>query len=53
MCNYGNGKYLGNIMDDSVITCDEVIESNDEELHYNEKMLSVKHKISTFQLLFY
>ena len=51
--NYGNGKYLANIMYDSVITCDEVIEPNDEELHHNEKLLSVKHKISTFQLLFY
>ena len=26
-----NGKYLPNFMDDSVITCDEIIESYDEE----------------------
>ena len=28
---YENGKYLGSIMDDSAITCDEVIESYDKE----------------------
>ena len=26
-----NGKYLASIMDDSLITCDEVIESYDDE----------------------
>ena len=26
-CNCENGKYLASIMDDSVITCDEVIKS--------------------------
>ena len=28
---YENGKYLGSIMGDSAITCDEVIESYDKE----------------------
>ena len=27
-----NRKYLASIVDDSVITCDEVIESNNEEI---------------------
>ena len=30
-CSCENGKYLANIMDDSVITCDEIIKSNNEE----------------------
>ena len=30
-CSCKNGKYLANIMDDLVITCDEIIESYDEE----------------------
>ena len=30
--NCENGKYLASIMDDSVITCDEVIKSCDEEI---------------------
>ena len=30
-CSCSNGKYLASIMDDSVITCDEVIESYNEE----------------------
>ena len=35
--NCKNGKYLARIMDDSVIVCDEVIESYDEETNFNEK----------------
>ena len=31
-CTCENGKYLASIMDDSVIICDEVIESYDEEI---------------------
>ena len=31
MCSCENGKYLASIMDDSSITCDEIIESYDEE----------------------
>ena len=30
-CNCENGKYLASIMDDSAITCDEIIESYDED----------------------
>ena len=30
-CNCENGKYLASIMDNSVITCDEIIESHNEE----------------------
>ena len=45
-------------MDDSVITCDEVIESFDKETktiptNFNEEKQLVKHKISKFYLLFY
>ena len=31
-CNSENRKYLASIVDDSVITCDEVIESYDKEI---------------------
>ena len=42
-----NGKYLASIMDDSVIACDEIIESNDEETktistNFNEKKATCK-----------
>ena len=45
-------------MDDSVITCDEIIESYNEETktfptNFNEKKQSVKHKISMFYFYFY
>ena len=30
-------KYLASIMDDSMIMCDEVIESYDEKINLNEK----------------
>ena len=30
-CSYENGKYLASIMEDSAITCDEIIQSYDEE----------------------
>ena len=41
-CNCENGKYLASIMDDSVITCNEIIESYYEETktiltNFNEK----------------
>ena len=36
-CNCENGKYLASIMDDSAITCDEIIDSYDEETNFNEK----------------
>ena len=47
ICNYKNGKYLASIMDDSAITCDEVIESYDEETNtiptsFSEKKATCK-----------
>ena len=46
-CSCKNGKYLASIIDDSVITCDEVInaeaKSYDEETNFNEK----KHPTKT------
>ena len=49
-CNCGNGKYLASIMNDSVITCDGVIKSYDEEIkipptNFNEKNLTCKTQI--------
>ena len=46
-CNCENGKNLASIMDDSVITCDEFIESYNEEIKTiptksNEKKLTCK-----------
>ena len=32
-----NGKYLASIMDDSAITCDEIIESYDDKTDFNNK----------------
>ena len=41
-CNCKNGKYLANIMVDSAIMCDEVIESYGEETKFNEKRVTCK-----------
>ena len=41
-CNCENGKYLGSIVDHSKITCDEIIESYDEETNFNEKKATCK-----------
>ena len=46
-CSCGNGKYLANIMDDSAIICNEVIESYEEEIktilaNFNEKKATCK-----------
>ena len=43
-----NGKYLASIMDDSVITCDEIIEETTFPTNFNEKKQTVKPKISMF-----
>ena len=56
--NCKNGKYLPGVMDDSVIICDEVTESYEEEtktipINFNEKEQPVKSKISMFYLHFY
>ena len=48
-CNCENGKYLASIIDDSVITCDEVIDSYDEEINFNEKNITCK--IQNFYIL--
>ena len=39
-CNCENGKYLASIMDDSVITCDEIIDV--EEKNFDEKNITCK-----------
>ena len=58
-CNCENGKYLASIMDDSMITCDEVIKPYDEKIKtiptsFNEKEVKLlKHKIVIFYLRFY
>ena len=50
-CSCENGKYLASIIDDSVITCDEIIEeTKTSPTNLNENKQSVKHKISTFYL---
>ena len=36
-CNYKNGKYLESIMNDSAITCDEIIKSCNDKTNFNEK----------------
>ena len=43
-CNCENGKYFAGIMDDSVITCDVIIESNDKETktNFNRKKATCK-----------
>ena len=53
-----NGKYLASIVDDSVITCDEIIQSNDKnaeaksnnETNFNEKKATFKTQ--NFYILF-
>ena len=41
-------------MDDSVITCDEIVEETKTiPTNFNEKKQPVKHKISIFYLHFY
>ena len=61
-CSSENFKYLASIIDNSVITCDEIIDaeakSYDEEtktvtISFNEKIQSVKQSISIFYLTFY
>ena len=47
-CNFENEKNLASIMDDSEITCNEVIESKDEETNFNEKKKPVKWEFLYF-----
>ena len=44
-CSYKNGKYLANIMDDSVITCNEIIQSYNEETKTVPKILMKKRSV--------
>ena len=49
-CNCENGKYLASIMNDSIITSDEVIKSYEKEIktiptNFNEKKLTCKTQI--------
>ena len=43
-CSCENGKYLTSIMDDSVITCDGIIESYNKETSFNEEKAVCKTK---------
>ena len=57
-CNCENGKYLASIKDDSVITCDEVIKSYDEEIktiptNFDEKNITCKTQSFYILLTFY
>ena len=57
-CSCENGKYLASIMYNSAITCDEIIESYNEEAktfptNFNKKMQHVKQENSIFYLPFY
>ena len=53
-CSCKNGKYLASVTDDSVITCDKMIEKTKAvTTNFNEKIHSVKQKISIFYLPFY
>ena len=52
-CSCENGKCLASIMDDSVITCDEIIEETKTvPTNFNEKKQPVKHRIFIFYLHF-
>ena len=51
-CSCENEKYLPSIMDDSAITCDEVIKSYDEDINFNEKKATCKTQNSYILLAF-
>ena len=42
LCKCKNWKYLASIMDNSAIMCDAIIESNNEEINFNEKKATCK-----------
>ena len=61
-CSCKNGKCLSSFIDDSFITCDEIIDAKgkfyDKETktilrNFNERKLPVTHRISIFYLNFY
>ena len=47
-----NGKYITSAMDNSAITCDEIIESFDKETYFSEKEQPEKRKTPIFYLHF-
>ena len=54
-CSFENGKYLGIIMDNSAVKCDEIVESYHEETKLfqqisMERKQPVKRKNSAFYL---
>ena len=51
-CSFENEKYLASIMDDSAITCDENIKSNDKETNFNEKKGTCKTQNFSILLAF-
>ena len=53
-CTCENGKYLGSIIENLVITCNEIIEeSKTVPTNINDRKLSCQTKISIFYLPFY
>ena len=54
-CHWENGKYLANIIEDSAIKCDEVIETTKKKIQQTliEKSRHVKQRNSIFHLSFY
>ena len=48
-CSCKNGKYLASIIDDSAVTCDEIID--EEETKTIPKIQSVKQKVYVFNWL--
>ena len=50
-CSCENGKHLASIIDDSMITCDEIVEETKiAQTNFNKKKQPVKHKIFIFNL---
>ena len=43
LCNCGNGKYLASIIDDSTITCDQIIQSYKKERKLFQQILMKKN----------
>ena len=54
-CNCKNGKYLANTMDDSVITCDEIIDAETKTVptNFSKKMQPVKQMPCLFINYYY
>ena len=53
-CSCKNGKYLASVIDDSVITCDEIIEETKEvPINFNEKYITCKTQNFYIFLPFY